>query len=379
MQFQAMFVKVNSLKMYLSGIRWQHEIGLGHIWTMDGDPYIRKVMRFLKKRYGSNGKAFKVPITLDLVLLMAKHLHGWPDLHKMAHNDRVFLAASVVGVLGFLRGGEFLHSPGSSRPVLLHEQVVCMSDSVRVGVVRPKAQWYDLDVPVRCFTPSIDCPLDPVKMVTTMRALTPVALEAGKPAFRMADGKPLSKRVMLKVTGELLAKCGVIFTDSVGRDVPVKASSWRSGGVQTARAAGISDPVIMAMGRWSSIAWERYSVASEKDLQGAAKRMWAVAEKSAQSGCRRVGAVDADGVFSEDSNLASSLKSITQERTGVASRAMPSRPLVSEVVFPRPILVGSIVKTKWGDATVSAICDDGDLECTWGEWEGAYRLSGPST
>ena len=96
--------------------------------------------------------------------------------------------------------------------------------------------------------------------------------------------------------------------------------SWRSGGVQTARQAGISDPVIMAMGRWSTIAWERYSVASLKDLQGAAERMWAEAEKRANSGCRVVGSVDTAGIFAEDHALGTSISQAAQANTGVTIR-----------------------------------------------------------
>jgi hypothetical protein len=230
LRFQAMFVKVSSLRVYMAGIRWQHEIALGYEWVLDGDPFIRKVMRFLKKRYGAASKCIKVPISLDLVLLMAKRLPGWPKLEKMSHDDRVFLTATVVGVLGFLRGGEFFASPKSSRPLLLHEQVGCVGNSVRVSVVRPKAQWYDSDVPVRCFTPAEDCPLDPVSLVSTMRELSPVRLARGTAAFRLASGQPLSKKFMLDRSAKLLTECGVVFTDKVGRPVRVRASSWRSGG-----------------------------------------------------------------------------------------------------------------------------------------------------
>ena len=66
--------------------------------------------------------------------------------------------------------------------------------------------------------------------------------------------------------------------DKTGKPVPVRASSWRAGGVASAKAAGISDALIMAMGRWSSNAWTSYSFSSLQDLQGAVGSMRRAAE-----------------------------------------------------------------------------------------------------
>ena len=133
----------------------------------------------------------------------------------------------------------------------------------------------------------------------------------------------------------------------------------------------------MAMGRWSTIAWERYSVASLKDLQGAAERMWAEAEKRANSGCRVVGSVDTAGIFAEDHALGTSISQAAQANTGVTIRCSTPA-LTSEVVYPSSLQVGSTTQTKWGNATVVSICEDGDLECSWSDWSGVYKLSGPT-
>jgi hypothetical protein len=378
--WKAMFVKVDSLGTYMAGVRWHHEVSLGFKWRLDSDAHIRKVMRYVKKRYGSSGKKIKVPITLDVVLLMARTLPGWPDLALMTHNDRVFVTASAIGVLGFLRGGEFLTSPACSRPLLLQRQVKSHADGVTVHVVRPKGQWWDIDAAVRCFTPAEGCPLDPKTLLESMRELSLVRLWDEGPAFRLQNGEPLSKAFMLGTTTRLLDKIEFEFTDSVGKKIDVRASSWRSGGVESARRAGISDPVIMAMGRWSTVAWERYSVASEKDMQGAAGRMWQEAERRADSGCRVAGSVDPAGIFIEDKMLGPSLSHVTRMRTGVSlltTQAAPSQQ-VSEVIYPSPLQVGAVVKTRWGDAEIVTISDNGDLECRWDTWDGVYMLSGPS-
>ena len=54
----------------------------------------------------------------------------------------------------------------------------------------------------------------------------------------------------------------------------VRSSSWRCGGVVSAKSADISDLVIKALGRWASDAWITYgSATTNLDIRGAAKRM----------------------------------------------------------------------------------------------------------
>ena len=118
------------------------------------------------------------------------------------------------------------------------------------------------------------------------------------PAFVLADGSPLSKQWMLTRTSDLLAKAKVILTDSDGKIVPVRASSWRAGGVQSAKAAGVSDGVIMAMGRWTSAAWVNYLFAPGVDLRRAASRMWTSSASSPST--LVVGSFSPAGIF-EDS------------------------------------------------------------------------------
>ena len=60
----------------------------------------------------------------------------------------IFAVASVLGVSGFLRGGEFLASTSSDRPVLMRTDVevryVGNSLAVIVCLRQPKARWWVL-------------------------------------------------------------------------------------------------------------------------------------------------------------------------------------------------------------------------------------------
>ena len=100
-------------------------------------------------------KALKVPISLSTLLSTCKRLPGWPVPRDMSHDDRLFVAASAMAIVCFLRGGEFLSSSGSGRPLLRQRDVVRVFDGpgapISVNVVQPKSRWWLLDTMVPCF------------------------------------------------------------------------------------------------------------------------------------------------------------------------------------------------------------------------------------
>ena len=377
--YKAMFISVDSLKMYLAGVRFFQELQTGIPWTLTGDPIIRRTMRYVKKRYGSSGPTPKVPITLSLLRSFARSLPGWPAQDTMAFNDIVYLAAAVIATLGFLRGGEFLTSPRSDRPVLLARQVVdgC-DDCITVHISHPKATWWKEVEEVRCFSPDDMGFLAPQKLLRVMRRRAPFVQTGATPAFRLADGSTLSKAFMLNKTNSLLEACGVEFTDCRGQLVKARSSSFRSGGVESARAAKISDPVIMALGRWSSSAWMAYSVASLSDMRSAARLMWSTAAAEGESDARRVGSYAPNGLFVSDSTLLRSIQRGSGNGFPVSSDPAPDPQLTRMVTFPETVRVGATLDTHWGEAKVVAVHQDGtgDLECTWAGFEGSYRLTG---
>ena len=116
-------------------------------------------------------------------------------------------------------------------------------------------------------------------------------------AFKLSCGSTLSKAWMLRRSAELLKKAGVKLVDASGRAVPMRASSWRAGGVQSAKLAGISDALIQALGRWSSVAWINYHFSSQKDFKMAASSMWRAGRVSRSL---VVGSFSPAGIFADD-------------------------------------------------------------------------------
>ena len=109
------------------------------------------------------------------------------------------------------------------------------------------------------------------------RSQSTVALSPGSPAFRRNNGMALDREWMVNKTNALLSQAGVELVSVEGKSLSAKASSWRAGGVQSAKEAGVSDALIMSMGRWTSPAWFNYVYASLSDLQSASGSMWAAA------------------------------------------------------------------------------------------------------
>ena len=147
-----------------------------------------------------------------------------------------------------------------------------------VSVRQPKSRWWLGDARVLCFDPAPTCLLNPSFWMRSYLSLAIAPLRPSGPAFCMEDGSPLLKSWMIRRTKALLALAGIALVDIHGAAVPVRASSWRAGGVQSAREANVSDGVIMAMGRWTSVAWMNYLFSSRHDLRRAAGGMWHTAK-----------------------------------------------------------------------------------------------------
>ena len=231
-----------------------------------------------------------MPLSFALLIRLFRLLPGWPRARLLSHDDRLFVTASLLGTAGFLRGGEFLTSAKSSRPVLkgkhISTRIIGGRLTVVVSVAVPKARWWVLSQDVFCVSPVFS--FDDVESLSAAtwwswyKRLAPFPLEDEGAAFVRLNGTVLSRSWMVERTEGLLNAAGVIRVDSSGRPLVVMASSWRAGGVASARQAGVSDATIKTMGRWSSAAWLRYSVPSLTDIPTASDLMWKVAVEASR-------------------------------------------------------------------------------------------------
>ena len=197
-------ISISSLNGYLAAIHNEQALR-GFPWTIGKDEIVRRAIRYVKKVYRPPSKAPKIPISVALILKMVVHVPYWPDWARMCHNDRVFIAASVIASCGFLRGGEFLVYNGSCRGLLTHSMVsidkVNGQDTVIVHVEAPKNMWWVEGARVMCFSPAIDSQvlIDPVIALRMYRRFSSVVFEDDGPAFVMSNGLPLSKKFMISI------------------------------------------------------------------------------------------------------------------------------------------------------------------------------------
>ena len=262
-------VRISSLKKYMSGVQ-AAQIMKGLKWPLRGSSLVGLTLRGLTKRWGTPDRALKTPVTMGIVLRMFRQLPGWPCLSRMSHNDRCFVAATLIARLALLRGGEFLAST-SDRPVLRSADVRCAAGDCKVTVMvtHPKAKWWLPSDAAVAYAPYGMPEFDPVHAMLEYRRLSVVPLPLEGPAFRLSCGSTLTRKWMVTRTSELCFTGGVVLTDSRGQPVPLGASSWRAGGVLDAMAAGLGDATIKALGRWASAAHLSYSFISHRNLQAA--------------------------------------------------------------------------------------------------------------
>ena len=112
---------------------------------------------------------------------------------------------------------------------------------------------------------------------------------------------------MMRRTEELLAQAKILILDDYGKSTKLKAS-WRAGGVRSAVKAGVSELLIMEIGRWRSSAWRHYLFHSPWDLQGACLQMWNASARVELKEGARVGSVELMSLGEEDVEMAKLLQ-----------------------------------------------------------------------
>ena len=284
-EYETMWISLASLTgTYLSAVKDAHECR-GFTWELNADPLIRKTIRACMRRYGGAAPLEKFPLTLQIFNALAKSLPGWPNADHMSHNHRLWMAVCAVAIPGMLRGGEFLTSPRSVRPILsgdrLQTGVAGGVQHVEINVESPKATWWINSFPVKIVSPGRSCLICPVRWLLEYRRLAPMELTEAGPAFVMEDGMPASRNWWLHLTSNLVLQAGITILSRQGFPLAPRMSSCRCGGVDSAKQANVSDADIMGMGRWSSAAWLRYASSVRPiGLQAIAANMYGFTEGS---------------------------------------------------------------------------------------------------
>jgi hypothetical protein len=296
------FISIQSMPEYMAGVKYTQGLQ-GMPWSITDGDLVRRTRRFLKRKYGMVGKTFKTSVTLHVLRVILPLLDGWP--RPRSHNDRLFAAASMIAVLGCLRGGEFTSAPSSSRPMLLGRQVSELPQcspcpGVRIDVPKPKAKWFLLEQAVICHEVDADGPFSVRRLLRDYRARSVIHLSPSQAAFRTSSGLTMTRDFMVTKTEELLRRANIVQLGPDGLPTKVFSSSWRAGFVLALKKANVSDPVVMAAGRWSSYAWTSYYALTGHDVRLASITAWAASDPNTRTSAAGVGiparsALDAAG------------------------------------------------------------------------------------
>ena len=336
MMVLSMCISIPSIKCYLSAIKFVQPMVSGFPWSCDRSVLVKQTLRHLRKKFGDSAQNKKFPITMAVLRKILPRLPGWPNPVSMAHNDIMFAAASLIATCAFLRGGEFTTHTGSSREILCGGAVRITtfgaSQTVTVSIPRPKNYWWLQQVDAHCFDSREAGIFSPVQWLQHYRRHSSVPLSDAGAAFQTCSGAPLTRDFMVNKSHALFDAVGLVGLGSDGKPMRIKASSWRSGGAMSAVQAGVSDPLIMSLGRWRSIAWTAYTHFNLEDLEIAARHMWL--SSSSTSPPVASPAVGVPAPFHDAPLDVEALRvNVANRRCGGAA-ASPT-PSAQEFVFPR--------------------------------------------
>ena len=326
-EYETMFISIESLTgTYLAAVKDAHE-GRGFVWSLHGDALIHRTIRARMRALGAAPKLEKFALSLQMLDSLARMLPGWPNAATMSHDHRLWMAACTVAVPGMLRGGEFLTSARSTRPVLTGARVVTGSfggkKCIDLDIESPKATWWVTNFPIRVFSPGVWSLLCPYLWLSEYRRMAPMLLPADGPAFVMANGLPASRGWWLDLTESLVSAAGITVLSSQGFPLHPRMSSARCGGVESAKLANVSDSDIMGMGRWSGKAWLRYASSTKPiALQKIAVNMY-----SFPAGRRELG-IPVDLSVYDDMVDADNGVQVVNEEAALPGPVMPLSPLV---------------------------------------------------
>ena len=268
-----------TLKKYMSGIRWNHIVN-GHAWPFKSDAWLALVKNSIAKEFPRK-QFLKIPMSVQLLQVLSAAAPGWPNFVRMAFDDVLWVCASTIMVFAALRGGEAARTKGSSRPILVGQDVILDTLSSTPGVVirvrRPKTDPGADFQTGRAYDPEGEHLLCPSALLSSYRARAAakgLVVLGTEPAFKMANGGVLTRDFMMARANAFKARAGIRILDEQMEDVPFRAASWRAGYVLTARSAGISEMQIRDTGRWRSDGGPApYSFTSKEAFRAASTAM----------------------------------------------------------------------------------------------------------
>ena len=221
-------------------------------------PYMKVLLRGIRRVRAQQAPArVWLPITTSLMRRIKAQL----SLPPASYLKVLIWAACSIGFFGFLRAGEFLVPDGAHFDPSRH---LSLSD---INLVTSAPQWHFL-VTIKASktdqffqgaqvvlgaTGSDLCPVEALLDYLSSRG------PALGPLFILPDGGPLRRPQFVEEVQQALSASGLV-------GLNFNSHSFRIGAATSAGAAGVPESTIKVLGRWKSMAYQRYIRPSTEDL-----------------------------------------------------------------------------------------------------------------
>ena len=260
--FLARSLKASTIRSYLSGVRSFH-VDSGVPDPLEGKEMLHRALRGIKRLHGQAQSKPKLPVTLALLESIA------PLINWSSHDEVMIFASWCIATAGLLRSGEFTVFSGNPAPALLNKNLSELrSDGGflfrNLHLVASKADPFRKGVDIVIgHSASVANALNVFASYDALRSAD--ARHPDAPLFAFSDGKPLTKLVCVSSLRLMVASLGMDASRFAGH-------SFRRGGAQSLRDAGVPDHLIQVIGRWSSDAYKLYLTTAPRHIAALAQR-----------------------------------------------------------------------------------------------------------
>jgi len=260
--FLARSLKHNTIRNYLASVRSFH-IDNGFPDPTEHKQLLHRMLRGVKRIQGESNSKPKFPVTLALLEMIASMVN-WQD-----HDQVMIFTAWCLASAGLLRISEFTVSKGNPAPVILNRNLSRLNSDGgylfrNLHLDASKADPFRRGVNI-----IIGHSSSPANALVALAAYDKLRTAAERlpdsPLFSFRNGKPLSRDLCVSVLKATIAKLN-IDTSRFG------GLSFRRGGAQSLRDAGVPDHLIQVIGRWASDAYKVYLSTAPRHIAALAIR-----------------------------------------------------------------------------------------------------------
>lgn len=260
--FLARSLKFGTIKNYLFGLRCFH-IEQGLTDPTADKLLLHKMLRGVKRIQGQADKKPKFPVTLALLEMLE------PVIDWSSHDHVMLYAAWCVACAALLRTSEFTCFSSNAAPPLRNANVsaikidggyVFRTLHLEASKADPFRRGIDI---VMGHSPSRANALSVLAAYDRLRSHAARLPQA--PLFAFKDGSILTKE---SCVSHLRQAIGMLKMD-VSR---FSGLSFRRGGAQSLRDAGVPDHLIQVLGRWASDAYKLYLTTAPRHIAALAGR-----------------------------------------------------------------------------------------------------------